>query len=106
MNSLVFKLLAVPGNFSDLKNWSFLIQLFFIFIALLLGNSLRRKVPFLKRSLIPSAILAGGLILLMKAFLKYVVKADQAIDNQMMETITYYWFSIYYGYFLLSEIWS
>lgn len=90
MNSWVFKLLAVPGNFSDLKNWSFLIQLFFIFIALLLGNSLRRKVPFLKRSLIPSAILAGGLILLMKAFLKYVVKADQAIDNQMMETITYH----------------
>lgn len=90
MNSLVFKLLAVPGNFSDLKNWSFLIQLFFIFVALLLGNTLRRKIPFLKRSLIPSAILAGALILIMKALLKYVFNADEAINNSMMETITYH----------------
>ena len=85
-------------NFSDIGNWSFLIQLFYVVFALAIGNILRRKIPFLRKSLIPTAIIAGLIILLLKSFLKYVLNIDATttngsaflVDEGVMELITYH----------------
>lgn len=85
-------------NFSNIANWAFLIQIFYVVFALAIGNILRRKIPFLRKSLIPTAIIAGLIILAMKSFLKFVLKIDAEttngsaflVDENIMELITYH----------------
>lgn len=81
-------------NFSDIANWSFLIQIFYVVFALAIANILRRKVPFLRKSLIPTAIIAGLIILAMKSFLKFVLRIDIdsefLVNESIMELITYH----------------
>lgn len=82
--------------FSDISNWGFLIQIFYVVFALAVANILRRKVPFLRRSLIPTAIIAGLIILIFKTFIKYVLGIDGTEENafmvneSIMELITYH----------------
>lgn len=81
-------------NFSDVANWSFLIQIFYVVFALAIANILRRKVPFLRKSLIPTAIIAGLIILALKSLLKFVlridIESDFLVDENVMELITYH----------------
>ena len=44
--------------------WSFLVQIGLLLIFLMLGNTLRRKIPLFRKILIPSALLGGALLLL------------------------------------------
>ena len=53
-------------SFAAPEVWSALVQVFIIALAVLAGNILRRKVKILRRSLIPSALLGGWIILLLK----------------------------------------
>lgn len=50
-------------SFASLSAWGWLIQFFVIVIALLVANLIRCNIPLLKRSLLPSALLAGLIIL-------------------------------------------
>ena len=50
-------------SFASLSAWGWLIQFFIIVVALLVANLVRCNVPLFKRSLLPSALLAGLLIL-------------------------------------------
>lgn len=86
-------------QFSDIENWSFLIQIFYIAISLIIANILRRKIPFLRKSLIPTSIIAGLIILLIKSFVKYILGFESQdgssmqyflIDDHLMEVITYH----------------
>lgn len=86
-------------QFSDIKHWSFLIQIFYVAIALVVANVLRRKIGFLRKSLIPTAIIAGLIILLIKSFVKFILGIDSLedstlqyflVDDHMMEVITYH----------------
>lgn len=86
-------------QFSDITNWSFLIQIFYVSIALVFANVLRRKIPFLRKSLIPTAIIAGLIILVIKSFVKFILGIDALedspfqyflVDDKMMELITYH----------------
>ena len=52
-------------SFADNVVWKTLIQIFILAIAMLLGNTLRRKVGFIKRSLIPTSLLGGLFILIL-----------------------------------------
>lgn len=83
-------ILSVQNNieisFSTPEVWSFLLQIFFIALAILLGNVIRRKVPFMKRSLIPTALIGGLLILMFKS----IPLLDGFIDKRVMELITYH----------------
>ena len=72
--------------FADPNAWSWLIQFFIIALALLVANIIRCKVPIFKRSLLPSALLAGILILIFKAF----PSCNNFIDKQAMEIVTYH----------------
>lgn len=66
--------------------WSFLIQIFILILALLVGNILRRKIPFIRKSLIPTSLLGGLLILLLKLLPFY----DNVVNQATMEIITYH----------------
>lgn len=69
--------------------WKSIIQFGMIAIIMLLSNMLRRKIGFLKRSLLPTAVIAGGMALGVK-YLSYVVGLDNLFDKGLMESITYH----------------
>lgn len=73
-------------SFATPDVWGVLIQFGIIAIGLLLGNVLRTKVPFLKKSLIPSALIGGALILIFKA----IPGMNSFVDKTAMEIITYH----------------
>ena len=52
------------GSFSDFNNWGFINILAVLFISLLLASILKKNIPFLKASLIPTSVLAGIMLLL------------------------------------------
>ena len=72
--------------FSDPVVWASIVQVFILISALLLGNLIRRAIPFMRKSLIPSALLGGTMILL----LKLIPAVNQFIDNGFMDIITYH----------------
>ena len=68
--------------------WAAMIQLLTLFIFLLIGNALRRTIPFLKKSYIPSALIGGGLLFLANYISK---KLGYVIVNQrLMQIFTYH----------------
>ena len=73
-------------SFANLSAWAWLIQFFLIVVALLVANLVRCNVPLFRRSLLPSALLAGLLILCLKPFDFF----STLVDKQSMETITYH----------------
>lgn len=71
--------------------WSFMAQLGVLLIALLFANTLRIRVPFLRRMLFPSALIAGLLIFALKSILSLCrVDAGSLFDNATMQIITYH----------------
>lgn len=71
--------------------WKLVVQLLLLLGFLVLGNMLRRSVPFLKKSFIPSALIGGVLLILVDLFVKWVSPTDyQLIDREIMKVITYH----------------
>lgn len=66
--------------------WSALVQISILLVAALIGNTIRRLVPFVRKSLLPSAVV-GGLIIL--AF-KFIPAVNKFIDATFMEGIAYH----------------
>lgn len=66
--------------------WGWLIQFFIIVVALLLANLIRCNVPLFKRSLLPTALLAGVIILCLKPLDLF----SELVSKQSMEIITYH----------------
>ena len=64
--------------------WGFVLQLALIAGAILLANLLRQRVPFIRRSLMPVAVLGGFLLLI----LKYTGLIH--VDNTLMEMLVYH----------------
>ena len=72
--------------------WAFLVQLGLLFMFLMLGNILRTKIPWLRKCLIPSALLGGGLLLVVNIITKQFDVI--LVDNRMMQVITYHCLAI------------
>lgn len=85
-NAVPLNSLLTVASFADASVWTVLVQIFVLIAALLLGNLLRRTIPFMRKSLIPSALLGGTIVLL----LKFIPAVNDFIDNDIMETITYH----------------
>lgn len=64
--------------------WNPIIQLGIIAIFVLVANILRRKIKFIRNSLMPTAVLAGFLLLILRSF--GVVK----VSGDLLEIITYH----------------
>ena len=68
--------------------WAFLVQIGLLLLFLMLGNIMRRTIPFFRKCLIPSALLGGALLLIVNIILKqfnFVL-----VDNRMMQVVTYH----------------
>ena len=72
--------------------WAFLVQLGLLLLFLMLGNTLRRKIPLFRNCLIPSALLGGGLLLLVDVVCKQF--GFTLVDNRLMQVITYHCLAI------------
>ena len=72
--------------------WSFLVQLGLLMIFLLVGNIMRRKIPFFRKCLVPSALLGGTLLLIVDIICKQF--GFVLVDNRMMQVITYHCLAI------------
>ena len=73
-------------SFANPSAWAWLIQFFIIVVALLVANLVRCNVPLFRRSLLPSALLAGLLILCLKPFGFFAT----LVDKPSMEIVTYH----------------
>ena len=73
-------------SFATPEVWHAIVQFFIVAVAVLAGNVLRRKVKILRRSLMPSALLGGLIILLLKLWPSF----NDLIDKRMMEVVTYH----------------
>lgn len=85
-NATINNLLLVVESFGDESVWSVLVQIFILIAALMIGNALRRIIPFMRKSLIPSALIGGTIVLL----LKLIPAVNGFINNDLMETVTYH----------------
>ena len=81
--------LAVPFFATD-EVWNFMLQLCIISVGLLAGNIVRTKVPFMQKSLIPTALIGGALLLIFKAIYTDLFGWEDLIDKHTMEVITYH----------------
>ncbi|MBQ7379090.1 MAG: hypothetical protein IJW70_05355 [Clostridia bacterium] len=73
--------------------WGFVVQLGLLLLFLMLGNILRRKIPLFRNCLIPSALLGGGMLLLVDIICKQFFEFT-LVDNRLMQVITYHCLAI------------
>jgi ESS family glutamate:Na+ symporter len=74
--------------------WSFLLQFGIIAGILLLANVLRRKIPFIKKTLMPTAVIAGFILLIIR------MCGLNPVSMVTLETITYHGIAL--GFIALS----
>ena len=92
---------------SNTSLWNLIIQVGLIALFLLLANLLRRKIPFFRKSLMPTAVLAGFLFLILRTAGLFIFKAEtleklpyNPFDTTILETVTYHGIAI--GFIALS----
>lgn len=73
-------------NFWDYSIWSTLVQFSIVLLSILLGNVIRRKVKFIKNSLLPASVIGGTIIFI----LKFIPQVNSFIDSSFMEALTYH----------------
>ena len=85
------------GNFSDFNVWGAIILVAILLSSLLAGNILKRAIPILKKSLIPTSVLGGAMLLIVAAIYK-AITGDIMFDTELfagngtanLEIITYH----------------
>jgi len=77
------------SNFWDIQVWSFVITLALLFGSMLLANALRRQIPFLRRSLIPSSVLGGFILLAADAVYKLLF-GHSMFNVTTLEALTFH----------------
>ena len=84
-------------NFWDYKVWGTINLVAVLLLSLLAANILKRKIPFLEKSLIPTSVLGGTLLLVIAGFYDLVAKTPMFetkffAENgyNTLETITYH----------------
>lgn len=84
-------------SFSDSNVWRFILLMTLLLGSLLVANIFKRRVPFLKKSLIPNSVL-GGVIILIVEWCYRLFTGNQLFEsaafgshaNDVLETITYH----------------
>ena len=76
-------------NFWDTQIWSLVLTLAALFGAMLLANTLRRKIGPLKNFLLPGSVLAG-FIALFADFIVRQVTGQAIFDRTVLEILTYH----------------
>ncbi len=68
--------------------WNVIIQVGIIFITVLIANILQRKIPFIRKTMLPTAVLAGFILLIAK--LLGIITPDE----NFLEIVTYHGIAI------------
>ena len=84
-------------NFWDSSVWSTIILMSVLLSSLLIGNTLKKEIPILRNSLIPTSVL-GGLVLIIVAAIYKLITGDVMFDaaifggngTSKLEIITYH----------------
>ena len=76
-------------NFWDAQVWKFMMELGMLLGSMLFANMLRRLIPILRRSLIPSSVLAGFIVLLVNGLIEKV-SGYSFFERITLETLTYH----------------
>lgn len=61
-------------NFWESSVWGFILLISILLVTIVLANILKRTIPFLKNSLIPTSVLAGGMILIVSIAYTLIVE--------------------------------
>ncbi|HHU56022.1 MAG TPA: sodium:glutamate symporter [Acholeplasmataceae bacterium] len=77
-------------NFSDYKVWEPIIQVGLIMGLVLFANILRRKIKFIRNSLIPTSVIAGIIILLLRLNKDF----SSILNKNLLEGITYHFLAL------------
>ena len=77
------------SNFWDVSVWSLVITFSILFGGMLIANLLRRVIPTLRKTLIPSSVLGGFLILIVDAIFKAIF-GHSMFDVTTLEALTYH----------------
>ena len=64
------------ANSWDFSTWGFFNLMAILLASLLLGNILKRRIPLLEQSLIPTSVLGGGVLLVFSAVFKAVTGVE------------------------------
>lgn len=74
--------------------WKALLQISLLLVFLLLGNTLRRVIPFLRKAFIPSALIGGLLLFIVNIIVELIVKQVGGdfvlVDRRTMQVVTYH----------------
>ena len=70
-------------NFWDSSVWGLILTVSTLLAGLLAGNSLKRKIPFLKKSLMPASVIGGTVLITLAAIYKAIT------GNVMFDTVVY-----------------
>lgn len=84
-------------NFWDSNVWNFILLLTLLLGSLMIANICKRRIPFLKNSLVPNSVL-GGIIILLVEWIFKLITGKQFFDSgmfgygghDMLEMITYH----------------
>lgn len=74
--------------------WTILVQIGIIAFMLVISNIIRQKVPLIKKTLMPTSVIAGFLLLLVKSL------GWLPVDSRFLEMVTYHGIAI--GFIALS----
>lgn len=83
------------------STWSVLTQFFILIVAVFLGNIIRAKVPFIRKALIPSSLIGGFIILMLKfipSFKTFVEGSD------VMSLVTYHCIGLSFAAMALKNV--
>ena len=76
-------------NLWDLSVWNFIIVLTVLLIGMMAANVLRRVIPPLRRSMIPSSVL-GGFLVLIAGYVYKKITGNAMLDVRTLEALTYH----------------
>ena len=68
------------SNFWDFEVWGWMILMAVLLGSLLVGNIIKKSIPFLQQSLIPTSVLGGAILLIVAAVYK-VVTGEVMFDS-------------------------
>ena len=88
-------------NFWDYNVWSWILLFGALLGSLLVGNILKKSIPFLQESLIPTSVIGGTILLIVSAIYKWIT-GDVMFDTeifaghgmQTLEVVTYHTLSL------------
>lgn len=78
------------ANYGDV--WACMVQIGLLLLCLMIGNILRRVIPWFRKALVPSALLGGALLLVVDVICEQF--NFKLVDNRLMQVITYHCLAI------------